>query len=64
MDVMKGKYFKIISQIVNGKRYYFVCNSQFNGFSQAYAKLEEAIRKLNILESYMEYIEKYVEQED
>lgn len=64
MDVMKGKYFKIISQVVNGERYYFVCNSQFGGFSAAFRQVEEAIGKLNTLESYMEYIEKFVERED
>lgn len=61
-EIKRGKYFKIISMNVNGYKYYFVCNTCYNGFIRVFRHIDYAIEKFKELEKCMEDIDKIAKE--
>lgn len=57
MDERVGKYYKLFSRFINGKRYFFVSRIGFDGFKWIAETVEKAVE-------IFEYAECYCPEED
>lgn len=56
MNIKVGEYFKIVSYIINGTMYYFVCKKYNNSLIKAFKNFDDVFEKFTILEFKWDFI--------